>query len=515
MFFQKLRSQMKWVIIVVVIAFGLGVLYLGGGSLMAPDQVAQAVARVNGDEISEFELNQAFLNYVNFSRQMGQPISRAQEEELRFTVLQELVDRRLMLQAAKRERIRVDEALVSDEIAQIKESLGSEYQAILRREGLTERVLRDSIREGLMIDAVREAKSSVSLTDEEVRRAYEEENERRAVRHILVEPQLVDGELDWDGALAKAEELLARLRQGEDFAELAQEHSDDPGSRADGGSIGLVGRNDPLVPEFLARTFTLAVGEVSEPVRTQYGYHLIQVTEESTVESAPFEEVADAFRSQLEQRRGAEQYREWIEKERESADIALFDPQLRAYQLVRAGRLDQAIDQYQEAIAARPNDPYLYYRLGLAFEQVGADDEALDAYRNAAELGVTDAFLWFVVGSALWDMDLPEEAKDAYLKASEYSLGNAQIHQILAQVFEEMGYPELAEAERERLDQLQAQFFEELMRQQEFLQQEQELQRQIEEARRAAEGEEAAASGSDGDEAEGEAAGADSSDAAE
>src|SRR5690606_17588403 len=100
---------------------------------------------------------------------------------------------------------------------------------------------------------------------------------------ILIEPETTaEGGPDWDGALAQAEEIRERILAGEDFAALAREFSDDEGTREDGGDLGWIDRDYPLVPEFMDALFKLEVGTVSEPVRTAFGYHLIQATEKRT-----------------------------------------------------------------------------------------------------------------------------------------------------------------------------------------------------------------------------------------
>jgi len=78
-------------------------------------------------------------------------------------------------------------------------------------------------------------------------------------------------------ARQKAQSLLDRIRKGEDFATLAKENSDDPGSKEEGGDLGLVTEDDPLVPEFKTVAFALKPGEVSDLVETQFGFHIIKV----------------------------------------------------------------------------------------------------------------------------------------------------------------------------------------------------------------------------------------------
>src|SRR5690606_25848577 len=120
-----------------------------------------------------------------YAAQLGQPIARAQEVDLRFSALQDLVDQRLMLQAAKKERIRVDNKLVNEEFNALKEAYGDQFNTVLRMQGLNHASLRELIRESLLLEKVREEKSKVTLSDADVRRAFDEEREEIEVRHIL------------------------------------------------------------------------------------------------------------------------------------------------------------------------------------------------------------------------------------------------------------------------------------------------------------------------------------------
>lgn len=484
MFFDKLRKQMKAIIIVVCAAFALTLLYVGGDTFFNPATVP-AVAQVNGESISVLELDRAYATIASFAAQLGQPIARAQEVELRFSALQELVDQRLMLQAAKRERIRVDNKRVNEEFTALQQAYGDQFNTILRMQGLNHASLRDLIRENLLLQKVREEKSKVVVTDEEVREAFDREREEIEVRHILIDPSADDLGGDWDAALRKAEEIVERLNAGEAFEELAAAYSADPGSKNAGGSLGFIRRDTPFVTEFLDAAFALEVGEISAPVESPYGYHIIQVTERRFDEpEQPFEEVEESLRARIEQEKGLEQFTQWLEAERAKAEITIDDPQLRAYQLAQAGRLDQAIAQYREAIALDPFDGYLYYRLARLLEQVGAEDEAIDAYADAAKTAATDPFLWFALGSAYQERGEFDKAKEAYVNASELSPSNLQLHQILASAFREIGEEELAAEEQRKVAELQQELIEEFARRQEALQRQQELERQIEEGLR-------------------------------
>ena len=110
---------------------------------------------------------------------------------------------------------------------------------------------------------------------------------KRETRHILLS---TNNDEDEKAQLAKAKELVAELKIGGDFVALAKENSQDPGSASNGGSLGWVERGQ-MVPEFEQATFDLGIDEISEPIKSQFGYHIIQVQKIQTPEQQKFEEV--------------------------------------------------------------------------------------------------------------------------------------------------------------------------------------------------------------------------------
>ncbi|WP_298214163.1 peptidylprolyl isomerase [Acidovorax sp.] len=122
--------------------------------------------------------------------------------------------------------------------------------------------------------------------------------EQVRVRHILITPAAAGGE---EAAKAKAEKLLEQLKSGSDFAALAKEHSNDPGSAEKGGDVGLFA-SGRMVPEFEAAAFALQKpGELSGPVKSQFGYHLIQFTERKPQGVQPFDEVREGLVAKVKQ----------------------------------------------------------------------------------------------------------------------------------------------------------------------------------------------------------------------
>jgi peptidyl-prolyl cis-trans isomerase D len=126
--------------------------------------------------------------------------------------------------------------------------------------------------------------------------------EQSKVRHILIAvPQGADAKAD-AAAKQKAEDLLKQIRGGANFAELAQKNSDDPGSKTQGGELGWLDRGR-TVPEFDKVAFTLPVGQTSDVIRTQFGYHILQVEDRKTAHLRPLEEVKSEIVPVLEQQK--------------------------------------------------------------------------------------------------------------------------------------------------------------------------------------------------------------------
>ena len=156
-------------------------------------------------------------------------------------------------------------------------------------------------------------------SDDELRQLYESEidrfqqPERRDVRHILI---TVDPKADAaaaEAAKARIIEIRKRIESGEDFAKVAKEVSQDPGSAAQGGDLGFIEKG-LMDPAFDQAAFSLKQGEVSEPVRTQFGYHLLEVTKIEPSKVKPFEEVKDQLAARAKKRNAEGAYYDSAEK---------------------------------------------------------------------------------------------------------------------------------------------------------------------------------------------------------
>ncbi len=191
----------------------------------------------------------------------------------------------------------IEKAIVSDD------ALQSYYDTHKERYAIPEKVSLQYVE--LSVDGVAK---SIEVTDEEVRNLYEDrlaeltEEEQRRASHILI---LVDEETDDSSALKKADDLLKRIKSGEDFSQLAKEFSQDPGSAELGGDLDFFGKG-VMDDAFEESAFSLNKGEVSEPVKSSFGYHLIKLTDIQGGKTKPFEEVSDQLKEDIVQQKAAD-----------------------------------------------------------------------------------------------------------------------------------------------------------------------------------------------------------------
>jgi peptidyl-prolyl cis-trans isomerase SurA len=211
-------------------------------------------------------------------------------------VLESLVNVELVLQAAARDStLQADEAAIEEQIdaavAQIQGRFPSQqaFQDALREGGLTPALYRDQLRTRLRRDQVQQlflsrrlpSVPAVAVTEEEMREVFEQQKgqlqqrpEELRLEQILLRPTASDSA--WARAEAKADSLRTAILEGADFAEVAREYSDDPGSAANGGDLDWF-RRGMMVREFEEVAFGLPDGQVSFPVRTDFGWHIIKV----------------------------------------------------------------------------------------------------------------------------------------------------------------------------------------------------------------------------------------------
>ena len=289
------------------------------------------VARVNGVEIPRSHLGRAILGIVlkNGMDASQVPLFR---EQFGPRILDQLVQGELLFQEAIGKGYPVPEEEVETSIYRFSQEFEStdDFRAEMAKRGFTEEELREdlgkqfTIRNYIQGEIVPQA----VIPPEAVREAFDQNPSHFSVpeevraSHILIRVAASDPQEKKDEAMEKAKEIASLARQeGADFAQLARERSEGP-TAPSGGDLGFFGRGRMVKP-FEETVFSLEVGKISDPVLTQFGYHVIKVTDRREARSLPFEEVREDLEADLKNRMVGELVGARIEQLRQAADIEI------------------------------------------------------------------------------------------------------------------------------------------------------------------------------------------------
>jgi peptidyl-prolyl cis-trans isomerase C len=271
-----------------------------------PAQLPEVVARVNGQPISRDDLQRA-------AGGLEADVPADQRDRILRNVLDELVGNRLLAQESEVRKIVVPDADVDARLAQIRSQFPSEEvftQALAQRQ-LTLESLRAGVLQEMQIERMIDAEvaARITVTSDQVDDFYAknpasfQQGERVRASHILIRvPDGADAKAK-EQARATAAEILKQVQGGGDFAALAKEHSQDPGSGPRGGDLGFFQRG-AMVGPFEEAAFSLAPGQSSELVETRFGFHIIKVV--------------DKRAAGTEVRRQVERYLQGLKREREA-----------------------------------------------------------------------------------------------------------------------------------------------------------------------------------------------------
>ena len=308
---------MKRSFLLALISLVLVVAGCGGSStatLSSNDAAVVGSEPVTKDQFQSL-MDRAKTSYVAQKRPFPKPGS-TEYEQLKGQAVTFLIQRAEFAQEAGAMGINITDDKVNKRIEQLKKQFygGSEqrYEKTLKQQGLTADQAKEEVRAQLISEELfKKVTGDVKVSKDEVKAYYNSHKSQygqpqtRDVRHILVTKK------------ALADSIYAQLKAGANFAKLAKKYSKDPGSASNGGKLTI--SKGQTVPAFDKTAFSLKKGQLSAPIHTQYGYHIIQaLSEVKAAQTTSLSKVESSIKQQLEQQRKNDAMTKWVETKKKS-----------------------------------------------------------------------------------------------------------------------------------------------------------------------------------------------------
>ena len=448
----------------------------------AARKVSKNMATVGGDTITreQYEKQIAMLGLEEGSL-AEQPMRKLQ-------TLEQMIDEKLQLAAVKTEKVSVGNDEIEAKRAQlIDQAMASRFpnkrdlKEYLQRKKLTLEQYRqqvaderfgdnDLLREGIQIEKLRNTvQGRVQVSDQELQASFTEYH----ALHILIMPKEEQARAEAaakaakstlpatfnadEAAKKKADDLLAQISKGGDFAKLAGANSDDPGSKVKGGDLGWF-KAGQMVPEFDAAVQALKPGGISSVVKSQFGYHIIKLVETRSTLPKDFDKNKEQLRQTELSKRKEKAWDQYMKGLRDQFPATIEDAELRGYKDLEDHKLDPALADLSEAVKNDPEAMAARYELAMLYRQRKDNQKAADMLQQIVEneqsARYPDAHL--LLGDILMDLGKKDDAMASYRNASDRAVANDfsayMIHAQLQDKFKKMGRTDLIKAEQEWID---------------------------------------------------------------
>lgn len=288
---EKMQNKKFAISVIALIIIGVAVIF--GAAFSKRD----VVATVAGEKITKDELYNMLVE-MNGAK-----------------ALDSLITEKIVGMEAKKEKVSVSNKEIEEEFGAYMEAYGGEegFKQALQQSGMTEKNIKNDIKQYLLIKKLIEPK--LKVTEDEIKAYFDEnkdkfdEEEQVQASHILVEDEKT------------AKEVANKLADGKDFAELAKEYSKDEASAESGGELGYFAKGK-MVEEFETVAFSMEAGEISDPVKTEHGYHIIKVTDKKAAKEAVFEDHKEKIKETLFEEKLQVEYPKWLEEKKAEYDIS-------------------------------------------------------------------------------------------------------------------------------------------------------------------------------------------------
>jgi len=288
--FNKIRNKK------VQLAIGGAILVVAGLVIALGFSKQETIASVDGEKISKEELYDVLVGQYGAS------------------ALSVLIDNKIIEMEADKEEITVSDKEIEDEYKAYVDSYGGEeaLSSALKQSGISDDDLKVEIENYFKLEKLLEPR--IDITEEELQTYFDEnkasfdEPEQVEASHILVEDE------------STASKVAEKLEAGGDFAKLAAEYSTDTSNAENGGELGFFAKGD-MVEEFEKTAFSMEVGTISDPVKTEFGYHIIKVTDKKEAKEAVFEDHKEDINEILFKEKIQSEYTTWLEEKKKEYTI--------------------------------------------------------------------------------------------------------------------------------------------------------------------------------------------------
>ena len=293
---------------------------------------AKEAASVNGKPIFKSQYERELSVFQKRAAQKGSQLSDADLTTVKKRILENLIDTEVLYQESQKEGVKVDKKAVNEQIEAIKKRFPDEaaYKKALKGMDVSEKEIRVQIQRGLSINQLLDTnvRQKITVTAEESNNFYKsnpnlfKQPEQVKASHILIKVAPDAEESKKNQARKKIETVQKKVRQGEDFGSLAKANSEGPTAQRS-GDLGYFSRGQMVKP-FEDAAFALNIGEVSEIVETQFGFHLIKVTDKKPARTIPYKEVQPMLDQHLKNEKEKTEIQGYIENLKKSTTIKIF-----------------------------------------------------------------------------------------------------------------------------------------------------------------------------------------------
>ena len=290
-----------------------------------PMEATGSVATIDGDEVSADDFNRfARKRMPTQHRKMPKPLA----QRVKRKMVHQLVEQRLVERALDDAEIAVTESEIENRYADFKSRFPDDdaLQAFLDQRNTSEKELRAQLCRDVQMQQFLEENYGNEVDDEAIADYYEqnksefESPEKIKASHILIKLPKDPSDKEVEAAKKKAEKLATKAKDEEtDFATLAEEHSDGP-SATRGGDLGYFPRRR-MVPAFSKVAFEMEPGEISDPVRTQFGFHVIKLHDKRAAQTKSLDEARDQIRRRLQQQDKRTAMNKFLKETQETIEI--------------------------------------------------------------------------------------------------------------------------------------------------------------------------------------------------